>query len=209
MKILIADDHAVVRRGLKEILEDHFPDLAVGEAATAPETLEAINRQPWDLLLLDLKMPGRGGLDVLHAVRQSHPRLPVLVLSMHPEEAYGARVLKAGAAGYLTKESAPQELVAAVRKVTAGGQYVSPALTESLVAALRAGTTEVTPDMLSDREFQVLALLGAGKTVKQISIELSLSIKTISTYRTRLLEKLRLRTTGELIHYAIQHGLAE
>lgn len=209
MKILIADDHAVVRRGLREILEDHLPDLVVGEAANAQETLEAVWREHWDLLLLDLKMPGRGGWEVLRDVHRARPRLPVLVLSMHPEDQYGVRALRAGAAGYITKESAPQELVAAVQKVAAGGRYVSPALAETLAAALRPGAPQAPHDALSDREFQVLCLLAAGKTVKQVAIELSLSVKTISTYRTRLLEKLRLRTTAELIQYALKQGLVD
>lgn len=209
MKILIADDHAIVRRGLREILEEHFPDCTVGEAADAAATLANAGNGEWDLLLLDLSMPGRSGLDLLHDLRVSCPRLSVLVLSVHPEEQYGLRVIRAGAAGYLNKEAAPEALVSAVRRVLAGGKYVGPALAEQLASSLQSGgaPTSEPHQRLSDREFQVLARMGQGRSVKEIAAELSLSEKTVSTYRARVLEKLGLHTTAELIRYAHVHGL--
>lgn len=209
MKVLIADDHAVVRRGLREILEENFPDLTVGEAASTAETMDAVRRERWDIVLLDLKMPGRGGLEVLRDLRVTRPKLPVLVLTVHPVEQYGIRALKAGAAGYITKESAPDELVGAVKKVLAGGRYVPPALCETLAVSLTTGAKPAPHEALSHREFQVLCMLASGKTIKQIAIELSLSAKTIATYRTRVLQKLNLRTTAELVRYGLAHGLAD
>ena len=209
MKILIADDHAIVRRGLREILEEHFPDCEVGEAADADATLTQAEGGDWDLLLLDLSMPGRSGLDLLHHLRATRPKLPVLVLSVHPEEQYGLRVIRAGAAGYLNKEAAPEELVTAVRRVVAGGKYVGPALAEQLASSLQGGgPPDAEPHQrLSDREFQVLARIGQGRSVKEIAGELALSEKTVSTYRARVLEKLGLHTTADLIRYAHSHGL--
>ncbi|MCX8109067.1 MAG: response regulator transcription factor, partial [Verrucomicrobiae bacterium] len=197
MKVLIADDHAVVRRGLKEILEDHFTNVVIGETATTSQTLEAVQREHWDILLLDLKMPGRGGLDVLRDLRRVKPALPVLVLTVHPVEQYGLRAIKAGASGYITKDSAPSELVDAVEKVLSGHLFVPPALGETLAASIATASAPPPHEALSHREFQVLCMLASGKTCKEIAIELSLSIKTISTYRARLLQKLNLTTTAE------------
>lgn len=209
MKILVVDDHAVVRRGLREIVEDLIDGVEVSEAVDTGTALDALRRQPWDLVLLDLNLPGRGGLEVLRRSRELRPPVPVLVLSMHAEESHGVRVIKAGAAGYVNKECAPEELAGAVRRVAAGGRYIGPRLAQALAAALQSAAGGATPAELSHREFQVLCLIGAGRTVKQVAVELSLSIKTVSTYRTRLLDKLGLATTAELIRHAVAQGLTE
>ena len=208
MKILLADDHAVVRHGLKQILTDAFKRATYGEARNAQEALDLVWKQEWDVVVLDITMPGRSGLEVLREIKQSKPRLPVLVLSMHPENQFAVRVLKCGAAGYMTKESAPEELVGAVKKVLAGGRYVSNALAENLAASLSANQ-KAPQEKLSDREFQVLRLIASGKMVTDIARELSLSVKTISTYRSRVLEKMGMKNNAELMHYAIQHRLVE
>jgi DNA-binding NarL/FixJ family response regulator len=208
MKILLADDHAVVRQGLTQILTDAFKRATYGEARNAQEALDLVWKQDWDVVVLDITMPGRSGLDVLREIKQSKPRLPVLVLSMHPENQFAVRVLKSGASGYMTKESATDELVGAVKKVLAGGRYVSTALAENLAASLSA-IQGAPQEKLSDREFQVLRLIASGKMVGDIARELSLSAKTISTYRTRILEKMGMKNNAELMHYAIQHRLVE
>jgi len=208
MRILIADDHAVLREGLKQILTEEFPQAEFGQAGTTHETLERLQRERWDVLILDIFMPGRSGLDVLAEVRQSHPRLPVLVLSSAPEEQLALRVLKAGASGYLNKQAAPESLVEAVKKVLAGGKYVSAGLAERLAAEL-AHPTKRPHELLSDREFQVMQMLVAGKSLKEIAAELSLSVKTVSTFHTRIWEKLRVHNDVELVRYALEHGLVE
>jgi len=204
----LADDHAVVRHGLKQILTDAFKRAIYGEARNAQEALDLVWKHDWDVVVLDITMPGRSGLDVLHEIKKSKPGLPVLVLSMHPENQFAVRVLKSGASGYMTKESAPNELVGAVKKVLAGGRYVSNALAENLAASLSA-TQRSPQEKLSDREFQVLRLIASGKTATDIARELSLSVKTISTYRLRILEKMNMKNNAELMHYAIQHRLVE
>ena len=209
MRILIADDHAVVRQGLKQILAAEFKQAVFGEASTGQQALELVWRESWDVLVLDITMPGQSGLDVLKAVKKSRPRLPVLMLSMHPEDQFAVRMLKSGAAGYMTKESAPAELVGAVQKVVSGGRYVSPALAEKMAAFLALDVQSSPHERLSDREFLVLRLIASGKTVGEIARELSLSVKTVSTYRTRILEKTGLRNSAELTHYAIQNQLVE
>ena len=206
MRVLIADDHAVVRRGLKQILLDEYGALEVGEAGDAHETLRLAREEPWDIVVLDISMPDRSGLEVLKELKQTRPRLPVLILTTHPEEQYAVRVLKAGAAGYMTKESAPEHLVEAVRKVTAGGRYITPTLADLLVTQI-TGAEKPPHESLSDREFQVLRLIASGKTVGQIAEELSLSSNTVSTYRARVLEKMGMKTNAELTHYAISNGL--
>ena len=209
LKVLIADDHAVVRQGLRQILSE-IPELGVvGEAQDGQAVLNLMRAEPWDVLVLDLSMPGRGGLDILKDVRRERPETRVLVLSMHPEDQFAVRTLKAGAAGYLTKESAPSELVAAVRKVLTGGRYISPALAEKLAFDLGRDDDRPRHEKLSDREFQVMRRLAAGMTVQQIADELMLSPKTISTYRARVLEKLELKTNAELIHYSIHNELVD
>lgn len=207
IKILIADDHAIVRRGLKQIVSEQ-PDMIVGgEAENAREVLEMSRSNNWNVIVLDINMPGRSGLEVLKDLKREHPKLPVLVLSVHPEDQYGIRMLKAGAAGYLTKDSAPDELVIAIRKVNRGGKYVSPSLAETLVLELGVETDRPRHQTLSDREYQVMIMIASGKTVSEIGEELSLSVKTISTYRARVLNKMRMRTNAELTHYAIQNSL--
>jgi two-component system, NarL family, invasion response regulator UvrY len=193
---------------LKQILTDAFKRATYGEARNAQEALDLIWKQDWDVVVLDITMPGRSGLDVLGEIKKSKPRLPVLVLSMHPENQFAVRVLKSGASGYMTKESAPDELVGAVKKVLAGGRYVSNALAENLAASLSV-SQKAPQEKLSDREFQVLRLIASGKMITDIARELSLSVKTISTYRSRILEKMDMKNNAELMHYAIQHRLVE
>lgn len=208
MRVLIADDHAVVRRGLKQILADEFKPLTVGEAENAGEALCLIRERVWDVVILDISMPGRSGLEVLKEVKGLRPQLPVLILTTHPEEQYAVRVLKAGAAGYMSKESAPEHLLEAVRKVNKGGRYISPAVAELLAAQIGCDTEKQPHENLSDREYSVLCMIASGKTVGQIGQELSLSVKTISTYRARILQKMGMKTNAELTHYAISNNLA-
>lgn len=208
MKILLADDHAIVRKGLAQLLADEFPGATIGEASTTPETLAELALQSWDVLVLDIFMPGLGGLAVLDETRRRYPKLPVLVLSTAPEEQLAARVLKAGACGYLNKQCAPEELVKAVKKVLAGGRYVSTAMGERLAGDIgRSGRS--LHDELSDREYTVLKLLVAGKSIKEIAHELSLSPKTVSTYHTRIWAKLRVQNDIDLARYAIEHGISQ
>jgi DNA-binding NarL/FixJ family response regulator len=209
MRILIADDHAVFRRGLAETLGEAFSRVTFGEAKTAQETLEHVRRQDWDVVILDISMPGKSGLDILDDLHRLRPKLPVLLLSMHPEGQYARRALKSGAAGYLTKESVPEELKEAVRRVQAGGRYVSASLAENLAFDLRRAADTPVHELLSDREFQVLRMIASGRTVKQIADEIALSVKTISTYRARILLKTGMKTTAELIRYALQTRLVE
>jgi DNA-binding NarL/FixJ family response regulator len=209
MRVLIADDHAVFRRGLKETIGEAFPKVTFGEAKSAVETLEGVRVQNWDIVILDISMPGKSGLDILADLRRLRPKVPILLLSMHPEEQYARRALKAGASGYLTKESVPEELQRAVRKIVAGGRYVSATLAEKLAYDLRNGVDVPVHELLSDREFQVLRMIALGKTVKQIADDIALSVKTVSTYRARILEKTGMRTTAELIRYALQAQLVD
>ena len=209
IKVLIADDHAIVRRGLKQILEE-TPDIVVrGEAANADEVFARLRLGAWDVLVLDINMPGRSGVDVLKEIKRQRAKLPVLILSMHAEEQYAARVLKAGASGYLPKESAPDELVKAIRKVHSGGRYVSLAQAEKLLYLLKQDNGERPHETLSDREYEVLRRIASGRTISQIGVDMKLSVKTVSTYRTRLLEKMRMKTNAELTHYGIKQRLVE
>lgn len=209
MRILIADDHAVVRRGLRQILAEAFKRSVFGEATNSQEALDLVWKEPWDIVILDLTMPGRSGLDVLKEIKRARPKLPVLILSMHPEDQFAVRLLKAGASGYMTKESAADELVGAVNKAVAGGRYVSVSLAERL-ASLIVHDLQVAPhENLSDREFLILRLIASGKTVGKIAAELSLSVKTVSTYRARLLEKMCMSNNSELVQYAFQNQLVE
>jgi DNA-binding NarL/FixJ family response regulator len=209
MRILIADDHAVVRQGLKQILAGAFKRASFGEAANSQQALERVWKEHWDIVILDLTMPGRSGLEVLKETKRAHPTLPVLILSMHPEDQFAVRLLKAGAAGYMTKESAPEELVGAVRKAIAGGRYVSPALAEKMASLLVNNAPAAPHENLSDREFLILRLIASGKSVSVIAHELSLSVKTISTYRSRLLVKMGMINNAQLVHYAFQNNLVE
>ena len=209
IRVLIADDHAVVRQGLKQILADMHEMVVTDEATNGQEVLDKVRAETWDVVVLDISMPDRSGLDVLKELRAERPALAVLVLSMYSEDQYAMRVLTAGASGYLTKDSAPDELVKAIRKVVSGGRYVSPFLAEKLAFEIGDDSSKLPHETLSDREFQVLRLLAAGKSVKEIAAELSLSVKTVSTYRARMLEKMKLGTNAELIHYAIQERLID
>jgi DNA-binding NarL/FixJ family response regulator len=209
IKILIADDHAVVRQGLTQILAQIPEVIVAGESTTGDQTLKKMRSEPFDLVIMDISMPGRSGLELLRSVKEEFSQVPVLVLSMHPEDQYAVRMHKAGASGYLTKESAPDELVKAVRKIMSGGRYVSPTLAEILASQMQTSFDHPTHENLSDREFQVMQMIAQGRTVKEIGEELALSVKTISTYRARALEKLDLHTNAQLIHYAIQNGLVE
>jgi two-component system invasion response regulator UvrY len=209
IRVLIADDHAVVRQGLKQILGDTPEMLVAGEATTGQEVLDKVRAEAWDVVILDISMPDRSGLDILKQLRSERPKLPVLVLSMHSEDQYAMRVLKAGASGYLTKDSAPDELVKAVRKVVSGGTYVSAFLAEKLAVEIGTDSNRLPHETLSDREFQVLRGIAAGKSITEIAAELSLSVKTVSTYRTRMLQKMNLGTNAELIYYAIQNHLID
>ncbi len=207
--ILVVDDHPVVRRGVRQILAED-PDLVVGgEARDGQEARHLVRARDWDVVLLDLSLPDQSGLEVLKDLRKQYPRLPVLVLSMHSEEQFAVRALKAGAAGYLTKESAPQDLVEAIHKVVNGGKHVSATLAERLAADLGSATDLPPHERLSDREYQVLRLIASGKTVGQIASQLSLSVKTISTYRSRILEKMHMKTNAELTHYALRNRVVE
>ncbi len=209
IRVVVVDDHAVVREGLKRIISEN-PGMAVtGEAGDGHEALKLIRGGACDVVLLDITMPNKSGLDVLKELRTEVPRLPVLVLSMHSEDQYAVRVLRAGAAGYLTKESAPAKLVQAIRKVVRGGKYVSPSLAEKLVSDLGTDTERPPHEVLSDREYQVLCLIASGKTVSEIGAELALSVKTISTYRVRILEKLRMKNNAEITRYAIKERLVD
>jgi two-component system invasion response regulator UvrY len=207
LKILLADDHAVVRQGVKQILAEAFAEATFGEAQNAHELLELVGSERWDIVVLDLAMPGGNGLEALKQIKHDHPQLPVLILSMYPEDQYAVRTIRAGAAGYLNKESVPEELVQAIRKVLHGGEYISASVADELVLHARHENDQPLYKHLSDREYQVLCLIASGKEVKEISTELSLSAKTISTYRARLLEKMNMKTNAELTYYAIQNGL--
>ncbi|MDP4200235.1 MAG: response regulator transcription factor [Bacteroidota bacterium] len=209
IRILIADDHAIVREGLKQIVQQTMDIVVAGEASNAAETLEMVRKLPIDLLLLDISMPGRSGLDVLVEIKRDLPNLPVLILSLHPEDQYALRMLKAGAAGYVTKESASEQLIHAIRKVASGGKYMSMPLAEKLVFGMVRDQGLAPHELLSNREFQVFRMIAAGKSVGEIAEELSLSAKTISTNRARIIEKMGLRNNAEFTQYAIQHKLLD
>ncbi|MFN8094552.1 MAG: response regulator transcription factor [Vicinamibacteria bacterium] len=207
IRVLIADDHAVVREGLKRIVAGNADMEVTAEAASGQEALELARATDCDLVLLDLAMPGKDGLDTLKELKALRPHLPVLVLSVYPEEQYAVRLLRAGAAGYLTKESAPEELVAAIRKVSRGGRYVSETLAEQLAVLVGSASDRPLHEGLSDREFRVMLMLASGKIASQVADELCLSVKTISTYRSRALRKMNMRNNAEFSFYAVKHGL--
>jgi two-component system, NarL family, invasion response regulator UvrY len=209
IKIFIADDHAIVRKGLKQIISE-TPDMIVSEEAdNGLEALDKISENNYDVILLDISMPGKNGLEILRLVKRKKPKLPVLMLSVHPEEQYAIRSLRAGASGYLTKESAPDELIAAIRKISKGGKFVNASLAEKLISELEIYVERPSHETLSDREYQVMCMSAMGKTLKEIAQELSLSIQTVSTYRTRILEKMDMTSIAEVIRYAVKHGLVE
>ena len=209
MRILLVDDHEIVRRGLKQLLAEEFPKAVFGEANRLPQARELIAQKDWNLVVLDINLPGGSGLDLLTEVRRLRPQAAVLMLSSYPEEEFAVRAFKLGAAGYLTKASVADEMLLAVKKVLAGGKYVSASLAEKLATALGGAQTAAPHEALSPRELEVLRLLATGRTVKEIAAGFSLSEKTISTYRTRIVEKLKLSTNVELARYAMQHGLVE
>jgi DNA-binding NarL/FixJ family response regulator len=209
IKVCVVDDHAVVREGLKRIISENPGMSVTAEAGDGNEALKVIQHQPLDVVLLDITMPNKNGMDVLKELRARMPRLPVLVLSMHAEEQYAVRVLRAGASGYLTKESAPEKLIQAIRQVVRGGKYVSSAVAEKLVYQLDSDASKPAHESLSDREYQVMCMIGSGKTVTDIAAELSLSVKTVSTYRVRILEKLNMKNNAEVARYAIKEGLVD
>lgn len=207
IKVLIADDHAIVRRGLQQVIAE-TPDLMVGgEAATAQEVLERVRAEHWDVVILDISLPGGNGIELIGEIRRERPESRVLILTVHSEDQYAVRAVRAGAAGFLTKETAPSLLVDAVRKIAAGGRYVSAELAETLASMLAGESPGEPHQRLSDREFEVMKLLASGKTVSQVADALGLSAKTISTHRTRILKKMNMKTNAELTHYAVRHGL--
>jgi two-component system, NarL family, invasion response regulator UvrY len=210
MKIIIADDHALIRKGLKEILQPVKGLVLLDEAENGSELLLKISQNDYDIVVLDISMPGKSGLDVLKDIKRLQPDLPVLILSVYPEEQYAIRVLKAGASGYMTKDSAPDDLVNAIKKIVSGGKYISPSLAEILASEVKSGgTIKQLHENLSDREFQVMKMIAAGKTIKEISEELFLSPKTVSTYRTRIYEKMKFSSKAELTGYAIKNQLID
>lgn len=209
IKILIADDHAVVRKGLKQILAETTDIVAADEAINGQEVLEKIRKNDYDIVMLDISMPGRNGLDILKQVKNEKPEMSVLILSMHPEEQYAVRALKAGASGYLTKDSAPDELILAIRKISQGRKYITSSLAERLAFYLEVDSEKPLHEALSDREYEVMRMIASGKTVKEIAEELFLSIKTISTYRSRILEKMGMKNNTELVHYALKNRLLD
>ncbi len=209
IRVLIADDHSIVRRGLKQILSDTADLVVTGEAEDGVKALHMVRQGEWDVVLMDVSMPERNGIDALKLIKKEYPKLPVLVLSMHPEEQYALRALKAGAAGYLNKQGAPEQLVHAIRQVAAGKKYVSPAVAEELANAIGDDSDKLPHERLSDREYQTLCMISSGKTLTQIGLELNLSVKTVSVYRARLLEKMKLKNNAELTHYGLKHKLVE
>jgi DNA-binding NarL/FixJ family response regulator len=210
IRVLIADDHAIVRQGFKQIFSETEDLVVAGEADDGAEALQLARQKEWDVFLLDVTMPNRNGIDTLKQLKKEFPRLPVLILSMHPEEQYAVRAIKSGASGYLTKQSAPELLVTAIRQVARGKKYVSPAVAEQLANALVAGDDERPPhEQLTDREYQVFRLIAAGKPLTQIAEELNLAVATISTFRTRIIDKTGLRSNAEIIRYGIEQGLVE
>ena len=209
IRVFIADDHGIVRKGMKQILS-RTPDIEVaGEASTGQEALEKIWANNFDVVILDISLPGRNGLEILKQIKSQQPKLPVLILSMYPEDQYAVRVLKAGAAGYLTKESDKSELIEAIRRIAQGKKYITPELAERLADELKPGADKAPHDRLSDREYHLLCLIAKGKNTKEIAAELSLSIKTIGTHRASLLDKMEMKSNAELTHYAIQHKLVQ
>ncbi len=209
IRVLVADDHKIFRAGIKRLIEESQDIEVAGEASDGFDALDKLRRQDWDVVLLDINMPNKSGLDIVRQMKQEKPRLPILILSMYPQEQYAVRALKAGAAGYLSKDSESDELIAAIRKVAAGGRYATPALLEQLLFALEGGGDAPRHHALSEREFQIFEQIIAGKSLADIAETMALSPKTVSTYRTRVLEKMNMENNAELIHYAIQHGLRD
>lgn len=209
VKILIVDDHFIVRQGLKQVLKEHFKQTEFGDATDGREALQMVWQAPWDVVLLDISMPGRGGLDALKDLKQARPELPVIILSMHPEDQFAIRVLKLGACAYIRKDSAGQELVAGVEAALRGARYITPSLAEKLANHLQEDRQGPAHEELSDREYQVMCMIAAGKTVKEVAGGLSLSVKTVSTYRKRVIEKMGLKNNSQIMRYAVRNGLVD
>jgi DNA-binding NarL/FixJ family response regulator len=209
IRILIADDHAIVRRGLKQLILDEFQQAEIGEADDTEDLIKKVILKDWDIVICDLNMPGRSGLDALKQIKQTMPKLPVLIMSMFPEDQYGLRVIKAGAWAYLSKDSIHDMLIQAIQTVLSGKKFITPVISEKLAEALYSGKDQSTHEELSDREFEVLKLLASGKTVSEIGHKLSLSTSTVSTYRSRILEKMNMHSNSELVRYAIERGLIQ
>ena len=209
IKILIADDHPIVRQGFKQVLSETADLVVADEAGNGQEVLALVARKDYDVILLDISMPGKNGLEVLKELRMTNTKIPVLILSIYPEEQYAIRALKAGASGYLTKASAPEELISAIRKVSRGGKYISSSLAEKIAYELDGDAEKAPHDTLSDREYQILLMIASGKTVSDIADEMCLSVKTVSTYRSRILEKMKMKNNAELTTYAIRNKLVE
>jgi DNA-binding NarL/FixJ family response regulator len=207
IKVLVADDHSVVRRGLREILSETGDIVVAGEAGSPVEIAKLVEEQRWDVIVLDISMPGGSGLEMIGTIRKQRPEARVLILTVHSEEQYAIRAIRAGAAGFLTKESAPEKLIEAVRRLAGGGRYVSAELAETLASMLAGEGSGQPHDRLTNREFEILKLLASGKTVSQAALELSLSVKTVSTHRTRILKKMNMKTNAELTHYALRSGI--
>ena len=209
VKILVIDDHEIVRRGVKQILEETFLLVEVGEADSGQKGMAAVQQQPWDLAIVDINLPDQSGLEMLGELHRTRPRLPLMVLSLHPEEQYAVRVFRAGAMAYLTKQTAPEELARAVKQVLSGRMYVTASLGEHMAGSFNKSSADPVPSTLSEREREVLVRIAQGQSLKNIAQSLILSVKTVSTYRGRLLDKLQLTTTAELIRYALEHHLVD
>jgi two-component system invasion response regulator UvrY len=209
IKVLVADDHIIVRRGIRQILAETSDILVAGEAGTAQEVRQLVREQRWDVVVLDISLPGASGIELLGEIRKDRPDVRVLILTVYSEEQYAVRAIRAGAAGFLTKESAPDKLIEAVRKIAGGGRYISTELAETLASVLAGDVAGAPHERLSDREFEIMKMLSSGKTVSEVAAELSLSVKTVSTHRTRLLKKMEMRTNAELTSYAVRHRLVE
>jgi two-component system, NarL family, invasion response regulator UvrY len=207
IRILIADDHAIVRKGLKQLLVEEYPSAKIGEAEDAEKLIHKAITEEWDVVICDLNMPGRSGLDALHQVKQLSPRLPVLIMSMHPEDQYALRVLKAGASGYLGKDTIHDDIIRAIQTVLLGKKFITPSIAEKLAEAFNSETDQLLHEILSDREFDVLKLLASGKSVSEIAEQLSLSVTTVSTYRSRILKKMNMHSNAELTRYALEKKL--
>lgn len=207
--VLLADDHKIVRHGLKKILEDEFSEAYVGEASRDNEIFEQLQKSKWDLIILDISMPGKSGLEILKDIKATHPELPVLILSMYPEEQFALRVMKSGAAGYIRKDSAPEELVDAVKDILEGKKYISPTVMDLLSDVVKKDKSLELSELLSDREYEIFMLIAQGKTVSEIADILSLSVKTVSTHRTHILEKTKLKNNADIVMYAVRNKLLQ
>lgn len=207
--VLIADDHKIVRHGLKKILEDEFSEVTIGEASRDTEIAEQLEKSKWDLVILDISMPGKSGLEVLKDIKATHPKMPVLILSMYPEEQFALRVMKSGASGYIRKDSAPEELVDAVKEVLEGRKYMSPTVMDILSDTVKKDGKVELSEVLSDREYEIFMLIAQGKTVSEIAEILSLSVKTVSTHRTHILEKTKLKNNADIVMYAVRNKLLQ